>query len=210
MDWSRRTFGEGRKTLGLIKHIEKELEEIRAEPRDLEEWCDVMILGIDGAWRAGFTAEQIAWALEHKQAKNMAREWPQNVPEDEPIEHKREVTQKDLELLGLRIVASINGDNTSGPDGDAPALTRIVSYIADVFQRDVALALREVASELSDHNGVTCAVRDLGHRISREDLPTLAEAVREAGNVQARAINNIAEAIGHLALTLGPQGMEAP
>lgn len=89
IDWSRRTFGEGPHTQGLIKHIKKELDEIDAQPQDLEEWCDVIILGIDGAWRAGFTALEVAEALLRKQAKNAQREWPQNVPDDQPIEHKR-------------------------------------------------------------------------------------------------------------------------
>ncbi len=86
IEWSRATFGEGRRTGGLTKHIAKELDEIRAEPLDVEEWCDVVILALDGAWRAGYTAEEIMAALQAKQTKNMGRVYPR-VGEDEASEH---------------------------------------------------------------------------------------------------------------------------
>jgi hypothetical protein len=87
--WSKKTFGSGRHTLGLIKHIQKELDEIKEFPSDVEEWADVIILGIDGAWRAGYTAQQVAEALIEKQEVNRKREWGPVVSEDEPIEHVR-------------------------------------------------------------------------------------------------------------------------
>jgi len=89
MAWSLQTFGGGRRTVGLTKHIAKELDEIRQAPTDLTEWVDVIILAIDGAWRAGYCAQEIADALWAKQEKNMARQWPANVSEDEPTEHIR-------------------------------------------------------------------------------------------------------------------------
>jgi hypothetical protein len=88
-EWSERTFGEGRRTLGVTRHIERELAEIRADPSDLMEWVDVVILAMDGAWRAGYTPTQIMEAMEEKQATNFAREWPAPGPEDEPTEHVR-------------------------------------------------------------------------------------------------------------------------
>ena len=89
--WSERTFGHSVRTVGITKHIEKELSEIRAAPHDLTEWVDVVILALDGAWRAGYTAEEIAAALERKQAVNMARQWPSacNRDPNEPSEHMR-------------------------------------------------------------------------------------------------------------------------
>ena len=89
--WSERTFGHSVRTVGITKHIEKELAEIRAAPHDLTEWVDVVILALDGAWRAGYTAEEIAAALERKQAVNMARQWPHacNCDPNEPSEHIR-------------------------------------------------------------------------------------------------------------------------
>ena len=86
--WSVETFGDGMRTAGLCKHIEKELDEIRAAPNDVMEWVDVIILALDGAWRAGYSAGQIAAALQEKQRINIAREWFYR-GDDEPIEHAR-------------------------------------------------------------------------------------------------------------------------
>ena len=87
--WSGRTFGPGPRPKGVVAHIRKELAEIEAAPGDLYEWIDVVILAFDGAWRAGFTAEQVAAALEDKLVRNMARKWPSIPPQDQPIEHIR-------------------------------------------------------------------------------------------------------------------------
>mgnify|MGYP001580822508 CR=1 FL=1 len=86
-EWSERTFGHGVWTNGITRHIEKELAEIRAAPHDLVEWVDVVILALDGAWRAGYTPEEIEKALLRKQSVNFKRKWPLPGPEDEPIEH---------------------------------------------------------------------------------------------------------------------------
>lgn len=87
--WSLATFGEGRKTKSIANHIRKELAEIEAEPNDLEEWIDVIILALDGAWRTGATESEIVAALERKQRINQLRKWLIPVDEDEPIEHIR-------------------------------------------------------------------------------------------------------------------------
>jgi hypothetical protein len=89
--WSSATFGTAPRTLGLCDHIEKELKEIKAAPHDLSEWVDVVILALDGAWRAGFTPAQIVDALCAKQAKNIAREWPPLAEQDpdKAAEHDR-------------------------------------------------------------------------------------------------------------------------
>lgn len=50
-EWSLKTFGPGRRTVGLIKHIIKELDEIEQKPDDPLEWVDVFILAMDGAHR---------------------------------------------------------------------------------------------------------------------------------------------------------------
>lgn len=85
--WSRRTFGEAKRTIGITTHIEKECEEIRKAPSDLEEWIDVMILAMDGYWRAGGSPQDLAWHLQVKQDKNFARQWPAPRPETEATEH---------------------------------------------------------------------------------------------------------------------------
>lgn len=90
-DWSRATFGPGPRTAGVVDHIRKELLEILANPTDLGEWVDVIILGLDGAWRAGHEPRQIINAIKEKQAKNEARTWPdwRTRSEDVAIEHDR-------------------------------------------------------------------------------------------------------------------------
>lgn len=90
--WSRTTFGLGHKTNSILAHIEKELAEIKREPLDLEEWIDVIILGFDGAWRAGYTPEQIIFALQHKQSINVNRLWQIPDSPDAPIEHVRDAS----------------------------------------------------------------------------------------------------------------------
>jgi hypothetical protein len=89
--FSEKTFGPGARTAGVIDHIRKELREIESEPDDVSEWIDVVILALDGAWRAGFSPDQIVGALVAKQDKNEARTWPdwRTAPTDRAIEHDR-------------------------------------------------------------------------------------------------------------------------
>jgi len=102
-EFSEKTFGPGNRTLGLCNHIAKELEEIKSSPFDLMEWIDVVILGFDGAWRAGFTPEEIAKALEVKQSINKEREWPdwRTAESGKPIEHIRTVKSEGKVNNGL-------------------------------------------------------------------------------------------------------------
>lgn len=100
--WSERTFGPGDRTYGVVHHITKELHEVIAaegKPEQLEEWIDVAILALDGAWRAGFTPEQIIGALVAKQAKNENRQWPdwRTAEPGKAIEHVREGVGADEE-----------------------------------------------------------------------------------------------------------------
>jgi hypothetical protein len=88
-EWSLKTFGDTPRTKGVTAHIRKELLEIEAKPHDLMEWIDVAILAFDGAWRAGYTPEQIVEALEQKQAENFKRQYPFPKSDDEPSEHVR-------------------------------------------------------------------------------------------------------------------------
>lgn len=87
--WSIRTFGPGDRAKGVVDHIRKELLEIEKTPGDLEEWIDVVILALDGAWRSGATPEQIVAAIVAKQTKNEKRNWPdwRTADPDKAIEH---------------------------------------------------------------------------------------------------------------------------
>jgi hypothetical protein len=86
-EWSIKTFGEGKRTMGLCEHIKSELEEIKRTPDDVMEWVDILILGLDGAWRTEATPEQIVKTLIRKQEINFARKWPDPSSEDKPNFH---------------------------------------------------------------------------------------------------------------------------
>lgn len=89
--WSGKTFGPGPRTAGVLDHIRKECAEVEADPGDLKEWIDIAILALDGAWRAGYSPEQIVSQLVATQDRNEARQWPdwRTQPADKAIEHVR-------------------------------------------------------------------------------------------------------------------------
>lgn len=91
-DWSRETFGPGSRAEGVIDHIRKELLEVEEDPTDVYEWVDIIILGFDGALRAGHDPQAIIDAIADKQARNEARKWPDWRQFDEAvaIEHIRD------------------------------------------------------------------------------------------------------------------------
>jgi hypothetical protein len=89
--WSKKTFGPGDRTKGVVDHIRKELVEVESKPDDLSEWMDIVILALDGAWRQGASPDDIITALVAKQKKNELRSWPdwRTQPLDKAIEHER-------------------------------------------------------------------------------------------------------------------------
>lgn len=95
--FSTRTFGPGARTGGILDHLRKELIEVEAEPHDLDEWADLMILAIDGAWRHGGEPQEIIDHIRAKVARNEARTWPdwRGLPEDRAIEHDRSAEADD-------------------------------------------------------------------------------------------------------------------
>jgi hypothetical protein len=100
IEWSTKTFGPGERTEGIIDHIKKELEEIKADPKDSMEWIDVVILAFDGLWRSlvdqgvdpELASSVITDMLYTKQGINERRKWPdwRTVEEGKAIEHIRE------------------------------------------------------------------------------------------------------------------------
>jgi Protein of unknown function (DUF550) len=90
-DFSARTFGPGARTEGVLNHIRKELVEVEAAPSDVTEWADLVLLSLDGAWRAGHTPEAIAQAIQDKQGVNEQRVWPdwRTADPTKAIEHVR-------------------------------------------------------------------------------------------------------------------------
>lgn len=91
--WSRAVFGPGDRAAGIVDHIRKELVEIEANPTDIFEWVDVVILALDGAWRAGHSPLAICEALKQKAEKNRNRKWPdwRTAELGKAIEHIRDV-----------------------------------------------------------------------------------------------------------------------
>jgi Protein of unknown function (DUF550) len=89
--WSCETFGPNLRTKGVIQHISKELKEVEANPHDLSEWADIIILAMDGFWRHGGKADDLLPTLIAKQKKNIARVWPdwRTMSEDSAIENDR-------------------------------------------------------------------------------------------------------------------------
>jgi hypothetical protein len=146
--WSRATFGPSFRWKGILKHIRKELREIKAEPASLEEWIDVVILALDGAWRAGNSPAAIVDMLCRKQARNFARRWPPPGPDDKATEHIRDHIgdatekapfdpQREATALAARIYDRLEDASCIGIDDFG------VPYLED-RARDVILAcLRE-------------------------------------------------------------------
>jgi hypothetical protein len=89
--FSLKTFGPGARTIGVCDHIRKELIEVESDPLDLNEWVDVVILALDGAWRCGGTPDGIINAIVAKQTKNEGRNWPdwRTADPTKAIEHDR-------------------------------------------------------------------------------------------------------------------------
>lgn len=87
--FSEKTWGPGLRTGMCVDHIRKELLEIEADPENLEEWIDLILLSCDGALRTGATPEEIIETLVAKLEKNEGRDWPdwRTQAPDKAIEH---------------------------------------------------------------------------------------------------------------------------
>lgn len=94
-EWSLKVFGPYARTAGIVDHIHKELKEIEQAPHDLKEWVDVVILALDGAWRAGYSENEIVVAMIEKQQENLTRSWPnwRTADPSKAIEHDRTLDQ---------------------------------------------------------------------------------------------------------------------
>jgi len=92
--FSAGAFGPGSRMGGVSDHIRKELDtEVReGQPdEDPQEWIDVIMLALDGAWRSGLTPRQIIDGLHAKLAVNESRTWPdwRTAEPGKAIEHDR-------------------------------------------------------------------------------------------------------------------------
>jgi hypothetical protein len=102
MAFSHATFGHGERTLGVVDHIRKELDEVLEANGESDEWVDVVILALDGLTRRlayvngerrdPDTVAHIACGMiAGKQTRNEARTWPdyRTMSADKAIEHDR-------------------------------------------------------------------------------------------------------------------------
>ncbi|MEM9355204.1 MAG: dATP/dGTP pyrophosphohydrolase domain-containing protein [Pseudomonadota bacterium] len=92
--FSKATFGPGERTAGICDHIRKDLNEIQSAQSRVtraEEYVDVVLLALDGLWRAGLQPDEIAEAIEAKQTQNEMHNWPdwRTAPTDQATEHIR-------------------------------------------------------------------------------------------------------------------------
>lgn len=75
--WAEETFGPGKRTEGIIGHLEKELKEIREHPEDPIEWIDLILIAFDGIRRQGYDPKHVRILLQQKFYINKyEREWP--------------------------------------------------------------------------------------------------------------------------------------
>jgi len=90
-NWSEITFGEDDGT-GTAKHLAKEALEAAENPKDIMEWADCLMLTTDGAYRAGYSLEQLLEAVVKKFEICKKRKWlPPNA--EGIIEHDRSIAE---------------------------------------------------------------------------------------------------------------------
>lgn len=112
-EWSRTTFGPGKRTKGLTEHIRSELLEIEASPDDFFEWVDVLLLALDGLARINISPDKIFEALLAKSKINWARNYGEQPKQDEASFHVTDIkingnsiTEKEVKRM-LKIKARV-------------------------------------------------------------------------------------------------------
>lgn len=175
IEWSRETFGPALRTKGIIDHIKKELREIEADPHDLSEWVDVVILAMDGFWRHGGNAEDLFKALTAKQKKNMARTWPdwRTMSEDSAIEHDRSMDEfaDTFDRLKAIIVECVGVS-------DWTSITREADLVDDVGLD--SLDTVEIVMAAEEHFGVEIEDSDVVLVVTMQDAVSAVNKARRA------------------------------
>jgi hypothetical protein len=109
---SRAAFGPKQTDEGILDHLTKEMDELRAAERPGDkrrEWVDIFMLGLDGLMRSflreGYTtarsAAEAVHAIRTKQTELEMREWPdwRTIDADKAIEHvKPQIRPSDKDL----------------------------------------------------------------------------------------------------------------
>lgn len=153
--WSEKTFGPGPRTKGVCDHIRKELGEVEADPLDLKEWVDVVIIALDGACRRSGKPDEIIAGIVAKQTKNEGRVWPdwRTADPDKAIEHDR---SHDAQPADTTVPQSV-------PEDDAP-------LNAGDIVTDGIFKFTLTADNAMVHNALKNAGRPVNKLVSRAPL----------------------------------------
>lgn len=196
-EFSERTFGPGARTAGVLDHIRKELAEVEASPGDVTEWVDLVILALDGAWRAGHQPQAIVDALVAKQTRNEGRTWPdwRTADPSKAIEHDRtgEVTGDGSgeALPPLRPDSTAEEVTAYFNAEDAARAARNDESMVDASHDPAAMSAALV--ELAKALGADCELDDMLHAIDKlqrdaEDVDGLRDSLEQ---VRARAAEGL-------------------
>ena len=124
--FSSQAFGPYPRVEGVCDHIRRELVEVQDDHNKgfdmVDEWADVILLALDGAWRSGADSERICQVVLDKLIRNEGRQWPdwRNADPDKAIEHiaePDETTPKAKKyLVGMdkgsySDIVAVNGDD---------------------------------------------------------------------------------------------------
>lgn len=129
--FSLKTFGPGERTAGVLDHIRKELAEVAADPGDVMEWIDLVILALDGAWRAGHQPVAIVDALVAKQTRNEGRTWPdwRTADPSMAIEHDR--TGEESNPVEVMRALVVEAADEAGLEVDHASFDRAAAALVD-------------------------------------------------------------------------------
>ena len=195
--FSEKTFGPGARTKGVVDHIRKELAEIEADPADIEEWVDVIILAFDGAWRAGWEPQAIVDALVAKQTKHEGRQWPdwRTADPEKAIEHVRLPAGEGSRFIGMTLgeIAEQRAIEDQADRGLDPMLVTLIS-------EQMGVQISEVVASASFKDDLGADSLDLLEIISRaEDQFRISITDVEADAM--RTVGDLAQAVAlHRAL----------
>jgi hypothetical protein len=75
-DWANATFPKEHMSCGpVIDHLRDELDEVEADPTNIEEWADVLLLILHGTRNQGILFSALLDQARSKHAINVARKW---------------------------------------------------------------------------------------------------------------------------------------
>lgn len=111
MVFSKSTWGPGARTLGVLDHLKKEIEEVEQSNGSAVEWVDVAILALDGLTRQLWASSEYSQSADSvaatavnmiigKQGRNEVRTWP-SWHDSDPDKAMERVVPKDAARAAL-------------------------------------------------------------------------------------------------------------